>query len=251
LTVRSVALAARAIAGADIAVKIAMQIGNGVDDVNLSMRSLLKSACLIGFLALAPAAQAADSAQAVSEAAGSFPAGTATVYAIATLPVGASPGGPPIAKISPSTPATVLAVEGENLKVRIGGWQQGSGGRLVFFAPGRRILVAEVDADQKELLRRGATQTDTTTGQEWSEVSFEGYAARKQFVGNADLLWRYANELMDVNCTTCHARHPVDHFTANQWAGVIRTKKDRVSASADQLALMGQYVQKHASDMAK
>jgi trimethylamine-N-oxide reductase (cytochrome c), cytochrome c-type subunit TorC len=241
----------RAIAGPGIADKIAVQIGNGVADVNLSMRSLLNSACLIGFLALAPAAPAADSAQSIADASGSFPTGTASVYAISSLPVSASPGGPAVANISPSTAAEVLALEGEALKVRISGWQQGSGGRLVFFAPGRRILVAEVNADQKELLRRGATQTDTTTGQEWSEVSLEAYAPKKLFVASADLLWRYANELMDVNCTTCHARHPVDHFTANQWAGIIRTKKDRVSASADQLALMGQYVQKHASDMAK
>jgi trimethylamine-N-oxide reductase (cytochrome c), cytochrome c-type subunit TorC len=219
--------------------------------VNLSTRTLLKPACLVGFLAFSPAVAAADSAQAIAEAAGSFPAGTTTVYATTTLPVSASRGGPPVANISPSTPVAVLAFEGDDLKVRINGWQQGSGGRLVFFAPGRRILVAEVDADHKEMLRRGTTQTDTTTGQEWTEVSFEAYAPKKQFVGSVDLLWRYANELMNTNCTTCHARHPVDHFTANQWAGVIRTKKDRVSASADELALMGQYAQKHASDMAK
>jgi trimethylamine-N-oxide reductase cytochrome c-type subunit TorC len=145
----------------------------------------------------------------------------------------------------------VLGVEGAHLKVRISGWQQGSGGRLVFFAPGRRIPVAEVGADHKDVLRQGATQTDAATGQQWSQVSFEGYAAKKQFVGSLDLLWRYADDLTNVNCTTCHARAASDRFTANQWTGIIRSKKDRVSADADQLSLIAQYLQKHASDMAK
>lgn len=215
-----------------------------------SARSYLIAPALFAFVALASPA-AADSAKSIADAAGNLPDTVTTVYAINSLPVTAGPGGTAVATLNPSASAKVLSVEGENLKVQISGWQQGSGGRLVFLAPGRRIPVAEVGTDQKELLRRGATQTDATTGQEWSEVSFEAYAPRKQFVGSVDLLWRYADDLMNVNCTTCHARHSVDHFTANQWAGIMRSKKDRVSANADQLALMAQYVQKHASDMVK
>ena len=206
---------------------------------------------LLGLLALAPAALGADSAKSVADAAGSFPDGTSKVYAIKSLAISAGPGGAAVANITPSTIAEVLSVEGEHLKVRISGWQQGSGGRLVFFAPGRRIPVAEIGEDQKELLRRGASQTDSATGQQWSEVSIEGYAPRKQFVGSLDLLWSYADDLTNVNCTTCHARAAADRFTANQWTGIIRSKKDRVSADADQLALIAQYAQKHASDMAK
>ena len=216
-----------------------------------SLRSLSLPAALFAFVAFAVPPANADSAKAIADAAGKFPDTIATVYAVTPLPLAATPGGPAVGTLNPSSSAKVLAVAGDELKVEIRGWQQGSGGRLVFLAPGRRIPVAEMKDDQKELLRRGATQTDATTGQEWTEVSLEAFAPRKQFVGDVALLWTYAEELMNTNCTTCHARHPLDHFTANQWAGLIRTKKERVAASADQLALMGQYVQKHASDMAK
>ena len=219
--------------------------------MNPWLRSLSISAALFALVASTTPSSAADAAKSIADAAGHFPDTIATVYAVAPLPLSTSPGGPAVGTLNPSSSAKVLAVEGDDLKVEIRGWQQGSGGRLVFLAAGRRIPVAEMKDDQKGLLRRGATQTDGTTGQEWTEVSLEAYAPRKQFVGNVELLWTYAEELMNVNCTTCHARHPVAHFTANQWAGLIRTKKERVAASADQLALMGQYVQKHASDMVK
>jgi trimethylamine-N-oxide reductase (cytochrome c), cytochrome c-type subunit TorC len=220
--------------------------------VNSSTRSLWRKACfLLGFLALTSSASAADSGKSIADAAGSFPDSVTTVYAINSLSISASPDGPVVASISPSTSAAVLAVDGEHLKVRISGWQQGSGGRLVFFAPGRRIPVAEIGSDYKGALRLGASETDAATNQQWTQVSFEGYAARKQFVGSLDLLWRYADDLTNTNCTTCHARAAADRFTANQWTGIIRSKKDRVSADADQLALIAQYAQKHASDMVK
>jgi trimethylamine-N-oxide reductase (cytochrome c), cytochrome c-type subunit TorC len=218
--------------------------------VDSSARSFSFSSAFFTLVALAVPV-AADPPKLIADAAGAFADTTAAVYAIATLPVSSSPEGATVATLSPSTSAKVLAIEGKNLKLQISGWQQGSGGRWVFLAPGRRIPVAEVSAEQKDLLRRGATQTDATTGQEWTEVSFEAYAPKTQLVASIDLLWTYANDLMNANCTTCHARHPVDHFTANQWAGILRSKKERVAASADQLALMGQYAQKHASDMAK
>jgi trimethylamine-N-oxide reductase (cytochrome c), cytochrome c-type subunit TorC len=209
------------------------------------------AAAVFACATMASSIAASDPAKSIADAAGVFADTTATVYAITTLPVSAGPGGAIVATLSPSTRAKVLSAEGETLKIEVSGWQQGNGGRWVFLAPGRRIPVAEINAEQKDTLRRGATQTDATTGQEWTEVSFVAYAPRKQFVGNVDLLWAYANELMNVNCTTCHARHPVDHFTANQWAGILRSKKERVGASAEQLALMGQYAQQHASDMVK
>ena len=48
-------------------------------------------------------------------------AGTATVYAIASVPIAATPGGAPIGTLSPTSEVKVLETEGDQLKVRISG----------------------------------------------------------------------------------------------------------------------------------
>ncbi len=195
-------------------------------------------------------AQADDAFKPIQDTAGKFPAGTATVYAIASVPIAATPGGAPIGTLSPTSEVKVLGTEGDQLKVRISGWQQSSGARLVFFAPGRRILVAQMKPEEKGRLTRGKTQTDPATEQEWAEVSLEGDVPRNQFIASVDPLWKYGDSLVNANCTSCHPRPDLDHFTANQWAGIVRSKRSRVSADAEQLAMITEYTQKHASDKA-
>jgi len=195
---------------------------------------------------------AADKAfEPISASAGKFPPGTDRVFSIASVPVSATAGGAPFATLSPTSEVRILGVDGEQLKVRVSGWQLESGKRLVFFAPGRRILVAQLKPDENRRLQRGQPQTDEVTEQVWVPVSFEGYVPRNQFVASVKPLFEYGEVLVNANCTSCHPRPDLDHFTANQWAGIVRSKKSRVSADAEQLAIITEYTQKHASDMAK
>lgn len=203
-------------------------------------------------VAVAASALAVDKAfEPIAASAGQFPPGTSVVYSIASVPVSATAGGAPFATLSPTSEVKILGADGEQLKVQVSGWQLESGKRLVFFAPGRRILVAQVKADESRRLTRGAPQTDAATEQVWVPVSFEGYVPRKQFVASVKPLFEYGEVLVNANCTSCHPRPDLDHFTANQWAGIVRSKKSRVSADAEQLAIITEYTQKHASDMAK
>ncbi|MGO3398588.1 MAG: NapC/NirT family cytochrome c, partial [Serratia proteamaculans] len=41
----------------------------------------------------------------------------------------------------------------------------------------------------------------------------------------------------------------LDRFNANQWIGVIKGMAPRTSLTQEQLRVLTQYVQKHASDM--
>lgn len=212
------------------------------------------SRSLVGALALALVgvvsnAQADPAFEEITAAAGKYPASATTLYAIGPVPITVSPGGVEIGTLSPTSQVQVLGSEGDWLKVKITGWQQGKGGRLVFFAPGRRILVAQLKPEERGRLVHGASQTDPATDQQWTATSLEGYVPRAKFVDNNQVLWKYGEVLVNKNCTSCHPRPELDHFTANQWAGIVRSKKSRVNADAEQLQFLTQYTQKHASDM--
>jgi trimethylamine-N-oxide reductase cytochrome c-type subunit TorC len=55
--------------------------------------------------------------------------------------------------------------------------------------------------------------------------------------------------MMSANCTGCHGLTALDRFNANQWIGVIKGMAPRTSLTQEQLRVLTQYVQKHASDM--
>lgn len=72
---------------------------------------------------------------------------------------------------------------------------------------------------------------------------------RKQLIDDQQKIWRYAADMMSANCTGCHGLTALDRFNANQWIGVIKGMAPRTSLTQEQLRVLTQYVQKHASDM--
>ena len=54
---------------------------------------------------------------------------------------------------------------------------------------------------------------------------------------------------MTVNCSTCHGEPDMNHFTANQWIGVIQSMQTRTSLDPEQVRMLTQYAQKHGGDM--
>jgi len=54
---------------------------------------------------------------------------------------------------------------------------------------------------------------------------------------------------MTTNCGTCHGEPDMNHFTANQWIGVIQSMQTRTSLDPEQVRMLTQYLQKHGGDM--
>ena len=71
----------------------------------------------------------------------------------------------------------------------------------------------------------------------------------KNLIGDQQKIWSYASELMANNCTGCHGQTELNRFNANQWIGVVKGMAGRTSLTQEQVRLLTQYVQKHASDM--
>lgn len=151
--------------------------------------------------------------------------------------------------LMPSTEVHVVKQEGDKVLVDVSGWQQDGVSEVFYAAQGKRILSVLLGEDARKLLKTGSTMTDAETGLVWHQVSLQVWLPRKQLIDDQQKIWRYTDDMMSANCTGCHGLTALDRFNANQWIGVIKGMAPRTSLSQEQLRVLTQYVQKHASDM--
>lgn len=151
--------------------------------------------------------------------------------------------------LMPSTEVHVVKQEGDKVLADVSGWQQDGVSEVFYAAQGKRILSVLLGEDARKLLKTGSTMTDAETGLVWHQVSLQVWLPRKQLIDDQQKIWRYTADMMSANCTGCHGLTALDRFNANQWIGVIKGMAPRTSLSQEQLRVLTQYVQKHASDM--
>ena len=187
------------------------------------------------------------------EAAKAVPADATRLYAVQTTPLylttdtkDANQG-----RVMPSAPVERIGQEKDLLKIRISGWRQEGVDKVVYFAPGKRIMSVSLADETAKKVSAGKTETDAGTGQKWTQVTLEAFVEKDKFLDKEQPLWDYAKQLMTVNCATCHGEPDLPHFTANQWIGVIQSMQTRTSLDAEQVRMLTQYSQKHGSDMGK
>ncbi|WP_420851566.1 NapC/NirT family cytochrome c [Pantoea alhagi] len=192
----------------------------------------------------------ASGATQLLNAAAHTPAQATRLYAVSTQPFRLDPKSDQThGTLFPSSEITVVERNGEQLQARLNGWQQQDVPGAIYAAPGKRIMSAVLDeraAAQVVVLDR---QTDSETGQQWNQVSLTFWLPQKALIDDQQKIWQYAAGLMSANCTGCHGLTALDHYNANQWIGVMKGMAPRTSLDQEQLRLLTQYAQKHASDM--
>jgi trimethylamine-N-oxide reductase cytochrome c-type subunit TorC len=208
--------------------------------------------CHKGIAHFLPLASRGDSGPArLLEAARAVPESARQLFAVQTIPLFLSAGdkNPNQGKLMASAPVERIGQEGDLVKVRIGGWRQAGVDRIIYFAPGKRIVNAVLSVENAAKVTGGKTVADAGTGQNWTEASLEAWVEKGSLLDKESQIWDYAKHLMTVNCGTCHGEPDMDHFTANQWIGVIQSMQSRTSMDAEEIRLLTQYSQKHGSDM--
>lgn len=191
----------------------------------------------------------AGAAELAQAAAASSPNAT-TLYTIATEPFFLQPQDSHNAgNLMPSTEVHVLKQDGDKVLARVDGWQQDGVSEVFYAAQGKRILSVLLGEEARKQLTTGDTLTDAETGLVWHQVALQVWLPRKQLIDDQQKIWRYSAEMMSTNCTGCHGLTALDRFNANQWIGVIKGMAPRTSLTQEQLRVLTQYVQKHASDM--
>lgn len=140
---------------------------------------------------------------------------------------------------------------GEQIAGALHGWQQVGAEAVIYQALGKRITLALVDDDAKAQAKVLQTVHDAVTDSDWKEVSFSVNINKANMTSDLATLNAYANNLNQTNCSGCHAAIGADHYTANQWIGVVNSMKDRTSMSKDEVRALTIYLQRNAKDMTK
>lgn len=153
-------------------------------------------------------------------------------------------------RLMPYAEVTNWQEKGEQLVGTVHGWQQAGADAVVYQDLGKRITVALVDDDARKGMKVLKTQHDEVTDSDWHEVSFTVVVPKAKMSSDLTALNQYGAQLNQANCSSCHAASSADHYTANQWIGVVNSMKDRTSMNKDEVRALTIYLQRNAKDMA-
>ena len=114
---------------------------------------------------------------------------------------------------------------------------------------GKRINVAVLGDETKDKLTVHQTIRDEVTDSDWKKASFEVNIAKSAVTSDLNSLNAFGNNLNQTHCSGCHAAIGADHYTANQWIGVVNSMKDRTSMSEEDVRAVTIYLQRNAKDI--
>ncbi len=169
------------------------------------------------------------------------PADTKEVYALNPIQMG------DLATINPTTALTVEKADGEKRSVTVSGYQMKGAEQILYFDNGKRAILASLTENGQKALKVGEYETDHY-GNEWRSATLTG-EIDSPVLASREPMWKYAKDLDNVYCSTCHAKIPADHFTMNAWPSVVKTMGSRTDISDANLEILTKFFQYHAKDM--
>ena len=183
----------------------------------------------------------------LSKHGGEFSANDKTLYSLAMTNVQLLQSGE--ARLMPYAELTEWKEEGDKIQAKIKGWQQSGAESVVYTGLGQRIMVALLEDSAKDNVTVLNTQFDQVTGSDWKEITFDITVPKNALTANIAALNSFGNNLNQTHCSGCHAAIGADHYTANQWIGVVNSMKDRTSMTADDVRAVTIYLQRNAKDV--
>ncbi|AHG81757.1 Cytochrome c-type protein TorY [Bibersteinia trehalosi USDA-ARS-USMARC-188] len=191
-----------------------------------------------------------DSAAALGELAkhgAEFGTNDKTLFSLAMNSVQLQQGGE--VRLLPFAEMSNWKEENGKVTATVKGWQQAGAESVVYAGLGQRIMVALLGAEEQAKVTVLNTVHDSVTDSDWKEISFEIIADKNSVTANINALNAFGNNLNETHCSGCHAAISADHYTANQWIGVVNSMKDRTSMSADDVRAVTIYLQRNAKDI--
>ncbi|MBF0751281.1 MULTISPECIES: NapC/NirT family cytochrome c [unclassified Pasteurella] len=153
-------------------------------------------------------------------------------------------------RLMPYAEITNWQAKGEQLQGTLHGWQQVGADSVVYQDLGKRITVALVDEEARKGMKVLQTKHNEVTDSDWKEVSLIVSVPKEKMSSDLTALNQYGSQLNQAHCSSCHAAISADHYTANQWIGVVNSMKDRTSMNKDEVRALTIYLQRNAKDMA-
>ncbi|OOH91359.1 nitrate reductase [Pasteurellaceae bacterium 15-036681] len=190
-----------------------------------------------------------DSAAAMGELAkhgGEFGSSDKVLYSLTMSPAQFAGGE---ARLMPYAELHNWKEEGDKVTATINGWQQVGAESVVYMDLGKRIMVALLNDDVKDKVNVVKAVHDDVTNSEWKEINFDISMPKSAVTANIEALNSFGHNLNQTHCSGCHAPIGADHYTSNQWIGVVNSMKDRTSMSADDVRAVTIYLQRNAKDI--
>ena len=179
--------------------------------------------------------------------AGDFKTGDQTLY---ILSMSSAKVGDGQIRLMPFAQLTEWKQNGDTIEATVKGWQQAGAESLIYQQMGKRIIVGILDDGAAAHINVIQTLHDDVTGSDWKEITLAVNLDKTALTSDINVLNQYGKSLDQTYCSTCHAPIAADHYTANQWVGVINSMKDRTSMSDAEVRAVTIYLQHFAKDMA-
>ncbi|WP_371225046.1 hypothetical protein [Roseovarius sp. 2305UL8-3] len=176
-----------------------------------------------------------------------------TRYLDGTYEVWASPdeAARPIGKLLVAAPLQVVSQTGDWVEVSLEGWTQTGAERVLYAAPGIRVLRAALAKSATDQLQFSESITDPDTDLIWTRTALTGWLKAPVLQPSLQDIWDRAEPLFGERCTACHQRRIADHYTANQWTSHLKVMGPRTGLPKDDQFLIRAYLQHHAKDAAR
>jgi len=165
------------------------------------------------------------------------------VIALEPLSLALSAGGEPIGEMVAGLPVRIEAIEKEFARVELAGWRREGQENKLYMRQGQRIKLATIDPSEVDGLRRLGSVEDATTGQIWTEVRLDAWVPTTGFLRDAKPLWATVGRLYEDNCSLCHALHPPDEYSANNWIGHMNSMVRMTPLTGKEAALLLTWLQ--------
>ncbi|MGY4677513.1 NapC/NirT family cytochrome c [Pasteurella sp. P03HT] len=152
-------------------------------------------------------------------------------------------------RLMPYATLTDWKNDGQKITATLQGWQQSGAESIVYMALGKRIILALLEEEAKEQASVIKTVHDDVTDSEWREVAFTITVPQDKITSDLAALNQFGNKLNQTHCSACHAVIEADHYTANQWIGVVNSMKDRTALTSEEVRALTIYLQRNSKDM--
>ena len=151
-------------------------------------------------------------------------------------------------RLDVATRLEIVEKKDDWLRVRVIGWHQQGGERVIFEHPGKRVLALVLKKKAVAHLQRLHTIVLPETGITWHEVSITGFIRETMLVQDISKLWEKAEGLFSKRCTVCHQRRIPDHYSVNQWRSYLKIMGPRTGLPKADQQLILKYLQYQARD---
>ncbi len=171
-------------------------------------------------------------------------------YLDGTFAIHAAPDGDarPMGKLLVSAPLQVTSHQGDWSEVVLQGWTQAGAERILYAAPGIRVLHAALSKSAITALTFSDQITDPDTGLVWTRTELKGWIKSPVLRPGLQDIWARAEPLFSERCTACHQRRIPHHYTANQWTSHLKIMGPRTGLPKEDQFLIRAYLQYHSKD---